>query len=275
MRFVAAVVAGVVKLILSALVSLCCILFTIYCAVQATSVKDSNKLHPAEMEIATTYEKMKYPIIASVLNLLIIQTFGIAYKLIATALTEWENHRTETEFEDAVISKVFLFEFVNNYFVLFYISIIRPFYHPCEKEMDLPSGNGTFIDTSMCVQSDLAEVQFQLMVVFTAKSLGQSLVELLKPKLMVMLKHKLLERKMIKSIVETMDETMDSVQRVVEDIVTYDSDGSDDIEQIETGIAQHTSTSSRSSAQVAKSEGLNANAADLWTVEVRTFSRCG
>lgn len=99
---------GIAKLSLSFVTSFCCILFTIYCAVEATSVKDRNKLHPTEMEVATTYEKLKYPMIASVLNLIIIQTFGIAYKSIASSLTEWENHRTETEFEDAVISKVVL-----------------------------------------------------------------------------------------------------------------------------------------------------------------------
>ena len=95
--------------------------------------------------------------------------------------------------------QVFLFQFVNNYFVLFYISIIRPFYHSCGKELELPAGNGTYIDTSMCVQSDLAELQFQLMIVFTGKSMAQSVAQLLKPMLMKMFKQRIQEVRKRKS----------------------------------------------------------------------------
>jgi hypothetical protein len=34
------------------------------------------------------------------------------------ALTSWENHRTQTQFEDALILKTFLFQFINSYFTL-------------------------------------------------------------------------------------------------------------------------------------------------------------
>ena len=40
-------------------------------------------------------------------------------------MTEWENHRTQTEWEDSLIIKSFAFQFVNNYFTLFYIGILR------------------------------------------------------------------------------------------------------------------------------------------------------
>jgi hypothetical protein len=36
------------------------------------------------------------------------------YEVIARHLTEWENHRTPTEFEDSIISKNFMFQFINN-----------------------------------------------------------------------------------------------------------------------------------------------------------------
>lgn len=45
----------------------------------------------------------------------------------AAKLTNWENHRTRSEVVDATIRKNFLFQFVNNYFVLFYIAYIRPY----------------------------------------------------------------------------------------------------------------------------------------------------
>lgn len=150
--------------------------------------------------------------------------------------------------------QVFLFQFVNNYFVLFYISIIRPFYHSCEKELELPAGNGTYIDTSMCVQSDLAELQFQLMVVFTGKSLGQSLAEMLKPKLKLFIKRRLLEDKMVKQLLETIDE---SYNTVFENIADLQGDSDDeDIDAVETGMVQHRMTTTASASQASKSAGL-------------------
>jgi hypothetical protein len=38
---------------------------------------------------------------------------------------EWENHRTQTEFEDAMIFKVFLFQLFNNYAALFFIAFVK------------------------------------------------------------------------------------------------------------------------------------------------------
>lgn len=39
-----------------------------------------------------------------------------------------ENHRTDTEYENALITKLFLFNFVNSYSSLFYIAFFKPQY---------------------------------------------------------------------------------------------------------------------------------------------------
>eukprot|EP00004_Rigifila_ramosa_P014061 TRINITY_DN3168_c0_g1_i2.p1 TRINITY_DN3168_c0_g1~~TRINITY_DN3168_c0_g1_i2.p1 ORF type:complete len:348 (-),score=70.21 TRINITY_DN3168_c0_g1_i2:26-1069(-) len=44
------------------------------------------------------------------------------YGGVARKLTDWENHRTQTEWDDALISKSFVFQFVNSYGTLFYIA---------------------------------------------------------------------------------------------------------------------------------------------------------
>ncbi|EFX61545.1 hypothetical protein DAPPUDRAFT_69282, partial [Daphnia pulex] len=44
------------------------------------------------------------------------------YRKLATKLTEWENHRTESQFESNRVTKLLLFEFVNNFMSLFYIA---------------------------------------------------------------------------------------------------------------------------------------------------------
>jgi hypothetical protein len=50
--------------------------------------------------------------VASFVNALQITVFNIIYSYIATALTDRENHRTDTEYEDSMISKLFLFQVI-------------------------------------------------------------------------------------------------------------------------------------------------------------------
>ena len=47
------------------------------------------------------------------------------YGLVAVKLNNWENHRTETAYEDALILKTFCFQFVNSYVTLFYIAFLK------------------------------------------------------------------------------------------------------------------------------------------------------
>ncbi len=49
-------------------------------------------------------------IVASVLNSVQIFVFNYLYNYVASALTLQENHRTDTEYEDALVAKLFLFQ---------------------------------------------------------------------------------------------------------------------------------------------------------------------
>jgi hypothetical protein len=44
---------------------------------------------------------------------------------IAVRLNGWENHRTETEYEDALIGKVFVFKFINSFGSMCYVAFIK------------------------------------------------------------------------------------------------------------------------------------------------------
>lgn len=70
-------------------------------------------------------ESYKWIIASSLLNLAVIQGMGLVYESIAEWLNDIENYRTPTEYEDQLIVKNFAFQFVNNYFLLFYISYLR------------------------------------------------------------------------------------------------------------------------------------------------------
>ncbi|GMT19210.1 hypothetical protein PFISCL1PPCAC_10507, partial [Pristionchus fissidentatus] len=62
----------------------------------------------------------------SLLNTGSTMILGMIYSNMVYRLTEWENHRTQTEYQNALIIKLFAFQFVNNYTSLFYIAFIRP-----------------------------------------------------------------------------------------------------------------------------------------------------
>jgi hypothetical protein len=66
-------------------------------------------------------------VIASVLLAIQIQVLNGVFGEVALKLNNRENHRTDTEYEDALIAKTFSFQFVNSYASLFYIGFIKPF----------------------------------------------------------------------------------------------------------------------------------------------------
>lgn len=63
--------------------------------------------------------------LASVCNAIQIQVMNALYGSLAVKLNDYENHRTDTEYEDHLIAKTFLFQFVNSYASCFYIAFIK------------------------------------------------------------------------------------------------------------------------------------------------------
>lgn len=65
-------------------------------------------------------------------NAIQIQVMNYLYGNIAIDLTNRENHRTDTEHEDSLIAKLFMFQFVNSYASFFYIAFIKQYIgDPC------------------------------------------------------------------------------------------------------------------------------------------------
>ena len=67
---------------------------------------------------------------ASILNSIVIQLFTYAYNAVAVKLTDAENHRTDTLYEDSIIVKTFVFTFINAYSSFFFIAFVAPFLVP-------------------------------------------------------------------------------------------------------------------------------------------------
>uniref|UniRef100_K1PX34 Anoctamin n=1 Tax=Magallana gigas TaxID=29159 RepID=K1PX34_MAGGI len=64
-------------------------------------------------------------LLSAVLNAVSILLLGKLYEILAFKLTEWENHRTQTLYDDALVTKMFAFQFVNSYASCFYIAFFR------------------------------------------------------------------------------------------------------------------------------------------------------
>lgn len=71
--------------------------------------------------------------IASIGNAVMIFILNYTYTFVANALTEAENHRTTTQFEDSMIFKLFSFQFVNSYSSFFYLAFVAESLGECPE----------------------------------------------------------------------------------------------------------------------------------------------
>ncbi|CAI2165973.1 12376_t:CDS:10 [Funneliformis geosporum] len=83
--------------------------------------------------------KLRAVITASV-NLATIIILNIVYRNVAKYLTHFENHKTQTQFEDSLILKAYLFDFINFYSALVYILLFKQHcevYVTCMNELTI------------------------------------------------------------------------------------------------------------------------------------------
>ena len=66
-------------------------------------------------------------VLVPLLNAAQVTVLNSMYQSLALRLNDNENHRTDTEYEDALILKLFAFQFVNSYAALFYIAFIKEY----------------------------------------------------------------------------------------------------------------------------------------------------
>ncbi|XP_046382503.1 anoctamin-1-like isoform X1 [Ischnura elegans] len=72
-----------------------------------------------------TNDALFIPATAGLLNLVCIMLLNWIYDRLAVYLTELELLRTQTEFEDSLTLKIYLFQFVNYYTSIFYIAFLK------------------------------------------------------------------------------------------------------------------------------------------------------
>jgi hypothetical protein len=86
--------------------------------------------------------------VASIAQALCTVLLNMIYKEIAVCMVDYENYRTDMEWENAIVQKVFPFQFINSYFSLFYIAFLKGkigtldgYDDQCKGSNNLPSAN--------------------------------------------------------------------------------------------------------------------------------------
>ncbi|XP_055711894.1 anoctamin-4 isoform X2 [Phlebotomus papatasi] len=72
-----------------------------------------------------SYKIMVTPVTAALLNLVVITIMNHVYDYLAVFLTNLEYKRTQTEYDESLTLKIYLFQFVNYYSSIFYIAFLK------------------------------------------------------------------------------------------------------------------------------------------------------
>eukprot|EP00808_Paulinella_micropora_P004205 g19562.t1 len=106
-------------------------------------------------------------IVASIVSSIQIILFNLLYTRLARRINDFENHRTESEYENALIAKTFIFKFINSYNTLFYIAFF--------KQHDLG------YQSESCVRNCMVELRTQLAIIFFLTLFYNNFMEFSKP----------------------------------------------------------------------------------------------
>jgi Calcium-activated chloride channel len=72
------------------------------------------------------------PMIIAIFNSLQIYIMNLVYDALAIKLNDWENHKTQTEYENGLIIKKVGYQFVNYFISLFYIAFVKEYWDGCD-----------------------------------------------------------------------------------------------------------------------------------------------
>lgn len=145
-------------------------------------------------------------LVSSILNAVSILLLGIAYTHLAYKLTSWENHRTQSSFDDALIIKLFAFHFANSYASCFYIAFLRG-----RTLHDGILGMGTSYQDE-CDGSCMSQLSFQVLVLMITKPFPKLLKDVIVPKISKLWRIAMRTRYFGSKVEQETEETSSNVQ---------------------------------------------------------------
>ncbi|XP_054290583.1 anoctamin-4-like [Macrosteles quadrilineatus] len=119
---------------------------------------------------------------AALINLVIIMILTKVYHHLALWLTNKENPRTQTEYEDSYTFKIFLFEFMNFYSSLIYIAFFKGRFYSHPGDRDARSSQFLRLKGDICDPAGcLSELCIQLAIIMVGKQCFNNFLELAYP----------------------------------------------------------------------------------------------
>eukprot|EP00638_Chattonella_subsalsa_P000362 CAMPEP_0117736288 /NCGR_PEP_ID=MMETSP0947-20121206/1832_1 /TAXON_ID=44440 /ORGANISM="Chattonella subsalsa, Strain CCMP2191" /LENGTH=899 /DNA_ID=CAMNT_0005551533 /DNA_START=287 /DNA_END=2986 /DNA_ORIENTATION=+ len=94
--------------------------------------------------------------VASLVNGIQINAMNALYRAIAVILTDRENHRTDIMYQDALIAKIFVCQFVNSYANFYYIAFMMKLLP--EERLEMLQSNLAIIFLTQLVIANIADV---------------------------------------------------------------------------------------------------------------------
>lgn len=112
--------------------------------------------------------------VASILNTIQITLFNMIYQNMAISLTNAENLRTDTQYEDSMIVKLFVFQFINSYASFFFLAFIAQYLPPSPDAPDDYVGQ--------CGYSDCMEpLSVNLAIIFGTRLILNNIIQIVQP----------------------------------------------------------------------------------------------
>ncbi|GCC33558.1 hypothetical protein chiPu_0012028 [Chiloscyllium punctatum] len=123
--------------------------------------------------------QMATSVTASLINFLFIMILNILYERVAIWITDFELPRTQTDYENSLTVKMFLFQFVNYYSSCFYIAFFKGKIvgYPGEPVYWLGRFRNEECDPGGC----LVELSTQLLIIMGGKAIWNNVQEVLIP----------------------------------------------------------------------------------------------
>lgn len=135
-------------------------------------------------EDKVTYRIYILPCTAAIINLVCILILNILYNKLAVWLTEMELQRTQTEYDDSLALKIYMFQFVNYYSSIFYIAFLKGQFvgYPAKYNRIFNKFRQEECNPGGC----LMELTLQLAIIMIGKQAINAVTEMLVPLLLKM-----------------------------------------------------------------------------------------
>lgn len=123
-------------------------------------------------------------LVASSMQAAVTVGLNAIYLILAEYMVDYENWRTDDEWENAIVYKVFGFQFINSYFSLFYVAFLKGKIGKLDGYSDkCKDANG--VESDNCMQELYTLLLSTLLVVQIASAVGESLVPYFKFKILM------------------------------------------------------------------------------------------